>query len=155
MDLIPWRQRGRDLSLASLRNEMNRLFENFFGSGMNIEPVFGAGWSPALDISETENAVTVKAELPGVDAKDVDVSLSGDVLTIKGEKKEEKEEKERSYHRVERSYGSFSRTLRLPATVDADKIEASFDKGVLEITMPKKEEQKGKKIEIKGKEKAK
>lgn len=153
MDLIPWRQRGRDLSLASLRDEMNRLFENFFGSGFSIEPVLGAGWSPALDISETESAVTVKAELPGVDAKDVDVSLSGDVLTIKGEKKEEKEEKERSYHRVERSYGSFSRTLRLPATVDADKIEASFDKGVLEITMPKKEEQKGKKINIKAKEK--
>ncbi|NOZ22377.1 MAG: Hsp20/alpha crystallin family protein [Planctomycetes bacterium] len=154
MDLIPWRKRGRELSLASFRDEMNKLFENFFSSGLNIEPVFGAGWSPALDISETDDAVTVKAELPGVDAKDVDLSLSGDVLTIKGEKKEEKEEKDRSYYRVERSYGSFSRTLRIPATVEPDKIEATFDKGVLSITMPKKEEQKGKKIEITGKEKA-
>ena len=148
MDLIPWRKK-KDLSLASLQRDMNKLFGNFFGSGFNIEPVFGEGWSPALDISETEDAVLVKAEVPGIEPSDIEISLSGDTLTIKGEKKEEREEKDKSYHRVERSYGSFARTIRIPSSVDPDKIEAKYDKGVLAVTMPKKEEEKGKKIDIK------
>lgn len=151
MDLIPWKKKDREWSLASLQRDMNRLFENFMGSGFSMEPFFGEGWSPALDISETQDAVLVRAELPGVEPKDIDISLSGDTLTIKGEKKQEKEEKKHSYYRVERSYGSFARTIRLPASVDPDKIEASYDKGVLCVTMPKKEEEKGKKIDIKTK----
>ena len=151
MDLTPWRKKGSDFSLSALQKDMNKLFENFFSSGLSLEPVFGAGWSPALDISETEAAVVVKAELPGVELDDIDLSLSGDTLTIRGEKKEEKEEKDKSFHRVERSYGSFARSVRVPASVDADKIEAEFDKGVLVVTMPKKEDEKGKRIQIEGK----
>jgi HSP20 family protein len=91
----------------------------------------------------------VKAEVPGIDAKDINISVTGEVLTIKGEKKSEREEKEENYHLVERSYGSFSRSLVLPAAVDLDKIEAKYDKGVLTVTCPKKEEVKPKAIEIK------
>ena len=93
--------------------------------------------------------IVVKAEVPGIDAKDINISVTGDVLTIKGEKKSEREEKEENYHLVERSYGSFSRSLVLPAAVDLDKIEAKYDKGVLTVTCPKKEEVKPKAIEIK------
>jgi HSP20 family protein len=91
----------------------------------------------------------VKAEVPGMEAKDINISVTGEVLTIKGEKKSEREEKEENYHLVERSYGSFSRSLALPAAVDLDKIEAKYDKGVLTVTCPKKEEVKPKPIEIK------
>ena len=91
----------------------------------------------------------VKAEVPGMDAKDINISVTGDVLTIKGEKKSEREEKEENYHLVERSYGSFSRSMTLPAAVNLDKIEAKYDKGVLTVTCPKKEEVKPKAIEIK------
>ena len=91
----------------------------------------------------------MKAEVPGMDAKDINISVTGDALTIKGEKKSEREETEENYHLVERSYGSFSRSLTMPAAVDLDKIEAKYDKGVLTITCPKKEEVKPKAIEIK------
>ncbi len=106
-------------------------------------------WTPAVDVAETPEKVTVKAELPGIEPKNIDISMVGDVLTIKGEKKSEREEKKENYHLVERSYGSFSRALRLPAAVDADKIEAKYDKGVLTVTCPKKEPIKPKAIEIK------
>ena len=91
----------------------------------------------------------VKAEVPGMDAKEINISVTGNMLTIKGEKKSEREEKEENYHLVERSYGSFSRSLTLPAAVDVDKIEAKYDQGVLTVTCPKKEEVKPKAIEIK------
>jgi len=91
----------------------------------------------------------VKAEVPGIDAQDIDISVTGDVLTIKGEKKSEQEEKEANYHLVERNYGSFSRCLKLPAAVDLDKIEAKYEKGVLTVTCPKKEPVKPKVIKIK------
>ena len=106
-------------------------------------------WVPSVDVSETADKIVVKAEIPGIDSKDIDISLSGDVLTIKGEKKSEREEKEENYHLVERSYGSFTRSLRLPVGVEADKIEASYKQGVLTVTCPKKEEVKAKPIEIK------
>jgi HSP20 family protein len=93
--------------------------------------------------------VVIKAEVPGMEAKDIDISLAGDVLTIKGEKKSEREEKKENYHLVERTYGSFSRSLKLPSAVDADKIEASYKQGVLTVSCPKKEEVKPKAIEIK------
>ena len=102
-----------------------------------------------MDVKESADQVVVKAEVPGMDAKDINISVTGEVLTIKGEKKSEREEKEENYHLVERSYGSFSRSLKLPAAVDLDKIEAKYDKGVLTVTCPKKEEVKPKAIEIK------
>jgi HSP20 family protein len=91
----------------------------------------------------------VKAEVPGMDAKDISISLTGDVLTIKGEKKQEKEEKEEDYHVVERCYGSFSRSIRLPAEVESGKVEASYKHGILRITLPKSEKVKAKEVKIK------
>src|SRR5512135_1131995 len=136
--------------ISRLRREMDRLFEDFFAprAWFGGRP-WEAEWSPAVDVSETPEAVTVKAEVPGLDPKDIDISLVGDVLTIKGEKKSEREEKKENYHLVERSYGSFSRSLRLPAAVDIDQIDAKYDKGVLTITCPKKEPVKPKAITIK------
>ena len=106
-------------------------------------------WAPSVDVSETKDNFVVKAELPGLDAKDVNVSISGDMLTIKGEKKKEEEEKDEHHHYVERYYGSFQRTFQLPSSVKTDKIDATFDKGVLKVTLPKKPEAKKKEIEIK------
>ena len=108
-----------------------------------------ASFAPAFDVSETENELIVRAEVPGMDQKDIDVSLSDGVLTIKGEKKQEKEDKNEDYHTVERRYGAFSRTMRLPVEVDIDKVDATYKKGVLKITLPKSEPAKPKKIKIK------
>jgi HSP20 family protein len=105
-------------------------------------------WLPLVDVSETDAAVRVTAELPGVQTKDVDISLTDDLLTIRGEKKSEQSETKRDYHRVERSYGTFTRTVRLPAAVDTDKVEATFKEGVLTITMPKREQTKTRKVKV-------
>jgi len=150
MALLPSRRKEGERPIVSLQREMNRLFDDFFGRDFFVEPFRGMGeWRPAMDVAETDNAVLVKTELPGLDAKDVEISLSGDVLTIKGEKKEEKEEKTKSFHRVERHYGSFERAIRLPASVKADKVEATFKNGVLTIELPKTEESKAKSVKIK------
>jgi HSP20 family protein len=148
MALLPWKKKEGDFGLMSLQQQMNRLFEDFFGRGLGLHPFGREGWSPVLDVAETDDAVTVKAEIPGVDPKEVDISISGDVLTIKGHKGEEKEEKGKSYHRIERSYGSFARSVLLPAAIDAEKVEAKYDKGLLEITMPKKPEARVKTIKV-------
>jgi HSP20 family protein len=160
-DLIPWRkkepvqqkeerslQRAEDPFLT-FRQDMNRLFDDFFGgSGLAPLSAFPEGmdlFSPRVDVVETESEVRVSAELPGLDDQDIDVSLSRDVLTIKGEKKQEKKEKGRNYYRTERSYGSFQRSVPLPCEVDADKVDAVFQKGVLTITLPKAGEAKDRK----------
>jgi HSP20 family protein len=134
--------------LASLRGEMDRLFDNFWrGVGAPVgaaqarlprlfEGAFGAA-APALDLVETETAYRLTAELPGMDAKDVELTLAEDMLTIKGEKKEEREEKAEGFHLSERRYGSFQRALPLPRGVDRTKVEARFDKGVLTVVLPK------------------
>jgi HSP20 family protein len=143
-ELMEWRP-FREIS--RLRREMDRLWDDYFGPGRRgLQPM---EFAPAVDIKETDAQIVVKAEVPGIEAKDINISLTGDVLTIKGEKKAEREEKEENYHLVERNYGSFSRSLTLPAAVDVDKIEAKYDKGVLTVTCPKKEEAKPKSIEIK------
>jgi HSP20 family protein len=144
MALTPWRPLGE---LSTLRREMDRIFERFFGEAPSLELVGGA-WEPRLDLSETKDALTIKAELPGLEAKDLDVSLSGDLLTIKGEKKQEKEEKDETRHVVERRYGAFMRVMRLPAAVAGDKIKANFKNGVLTVTLPKTEEAKQKAIPV-------
>ncbi|UCE33875.1 MAG: Hsp20/alpha crystallin family protein [Deltaproteobacteria bacterium] len=152
MDLVPWRPFGGELS--SLRREMDRMWDRFFGETPLTRRI-GEEWWPSVDMSETKDNYVVKAELPGLEANDVDVSISGDVLTIKGEKKKEEEEKDEHHHYVERYYGSFQRSFRLPANVKSDKIDASFDKGVLKVTLPKVEEAKKKKIEVKVKQEKK
>lgn len=147
--LLPFGFTGdrKELSpFVSLQREMDRLFGDFskrFG-----EPFAGDAF-PKLDIAETDGEIKVTAELPGVAEKDVDVTLRDDVLTIKGEKKAEREEKDENYHLVERSYGSFARSIQLPAGLDADKVKARMDKGVLTVTMPKPAAAQPQKIDIK------
>ena len=148
MAIIPWR--GRTLpvaTLASLREEMNDLLSRFWSH--TSEPFGLAEWSPALDVSETDDTVLVHAEIPGIDPKELDIAVVGDTLTIRGEKKDETERKGRNFHRVERRYGSFTRSLRLPAPVNAEQVTAKASGGILEIRLPKKEGAKAKRIEIK------
>ena len=145
MELMPWRPFG---TLSSSRKELDRLWDRFFRETPSIGR-FTDEWLPSVDISETKKNFIMKAELPGLDAKDVNVSLSGDLLTIKGEKKKEEEEKDEHHHYVERYSGSFQRSFQLPTSVKGDKVEAIFDKGVLKVTIPKIEEAEKKEIEIK------
>jgi len=137
---------------ALLRQEMNSLFDNFF-HGFDLEPSLGrlASFSPKIDVKESDKDITISAELPGIDDKEIDVSLSRDALTIKGEKKEEKEEKGKDFYRMERSFGSFSRTIPLPAEIDTGKVKAEFKKGLLTVTLPKTAQaaEKTKKITVK------
>ena len=144
MALVPWRP-FEDFS--TLRREMDRVLERFFGEPSGVERPVGM-WTPRTNVTETKDSLTITAELPGLEAKDVDVAISGDMLTIKGEKKQEKEEKDEYHHVVERTYGAFSRMVRLPAPVAADKIKASFKNGVLTVTLPKTEEAKQKAIPV-------
>jgi HSP20 family protein len=153
---------------ASLRQEMDKVFDRF-GAGFSM-PSFGAPFdrlfanvpaarhestfafaAPAVDVKESGTAFTVTAELPGLTEKDIEVKLTDDMLTLKGEKRQEREDKDESYHLMERSYGSFERSFRLPPSVERDKIAANFDKGVLTVTLPKSAEakQQEKTIEIK------
>jgi HSP20 family protein len=137
--------------------EIERNFGDFFGrpAVWRRIPMMEMGWSPAVEVFEKEDKYIVKAELPGVKEEDMDVSVEGETLTIKGEKKSESEVKEDDYYRCERSYGSFYRSIALPATVDAKKIEASFEDGVLEVILPKAVEVKPKKITVSTKKKEK
>jgi HSP20 family protein len=132
-----------------MKRDMDRLWDSFLEGGLRRRTEEGGEWLPSLDVSETKNELVVKAEVPGMDAKDIDISLSDGVLTIKGEKKQEKEEKEADYHLVERSYGAFVRSVQLSKEVKADKISASYKDGVLKIALPKSEEAKKKEIKIK------
>jgi HSP20 family protein len=144
-ELAPWRPFRE---LERMRREMDRIWDSLFERRPARGEEMGE-WLPTLDVSETKNDYVVKAELPGIDPKEIDISLANDLLTIKGEKKQEKEEKEENYHLVERSYGSFTRSVRLPGQVQSDKINATFKNGVLKVTLPKTEEAKKKEIKIK------
>ena len=141
-ELIRWP--GRDF--PSLRKELDRLFEGF---GLDIPFAAEGEWAPAMDITENQDVYTVKAELPGMDPKEIDVQVIGDILTVRGERKQEKEEKKENCIRTERVYGSFSRSVRLPSSVDAKGVEAKYTVGVLSIRLPKTEETRKKKIDIK------
>jgi HSP20 family protein len=146
MEIIPWRPIGRELS--SLHQEMDRLWDRFMGETPLVRRITGEWW-PTVDVSETKDNFLIKAELPGMDASDVNVSVSGNVLTIKGEKRKEEEEKDEHHYRAERYYGSFQRSFQLPSSMQAEKVEATFDKGVLRVILPKVEEAKKKDIKIK------
>jgi len=161
MSLVPWRQKREDRieeagmgsPLARLRNEMDNLFERFFGEtwGTSMLESLPArmGWGPRIDLAETENEITVRAELPGIDPNEVNVEVMGNTLTIRGEKKQHKEEKRESYHYVERQYGAFNRRVELPSTVDQSKVNAAYKNGVLTITMAKRPDAKAKRITVK------
>jgi HSP20 family protein len=151
-------RREWEYPFGSFQREMNKLADDLFG-GFNLSPRaplergLATTFTPRVDVSETDKEIKVSAELPGMDEKDIDVSLARDTLTIKGEKKEEKEEKGEDYYRMERSYGSFTRSVSLRVEVDTDKVQATFKKGVLEITLPKTPEaiQETKKVPVKSK----
>jgi len=134
--------------LITLREKMNRLFEEVFTSRGEERELVGGTWTPSVDIYETENALVLTAELPGIDEDDVEIKIEDNTLTLKGERKLEKETKEENYHRIERSYGSFYRSFTLPHYIDQDKIEAIHENGVLKITMPKKPELKPRKVKV-------
>ena len=129
------------------RGEIDRLFDDFFIRSP-FRSIERGDWMPAVDMSENEKEIVVHAELPGMDAKDIDISLNGTVLTMKGERKQEQEEKEKNYHRIERRYGSFSRSIELPSDVDGNKVKARYKSGVLTLSLPKTKEQSVKKIEV-------
>jgi len=133
--------------LNALQGEMNRLFNSFFDEGGN-----GAQrrWAPAVDLVEREDSLLLRADLPGLSEDDVQIEVRDNILTISGERKAEHEDKQNGYYRVERSFGRFSRSLQLPSGVEASAIQASFDRGVLEVTIPKPEERKPRRIEING-----
>jgi HSP20 family protein len=153
-DILPWnrgeqelparREQTRD-EIVTLRDEMDRLFDRFLSDPFGLSPLEGwremAGrFCPRIDVRETEEAIHVAAELPGMDRDDVEVSVTKDMLTISGEKRTEKETKEKHIRTMERSYGSFRRTIPLPEEVETDKVEATFEKGVLKIELPKSPE---------------
>jgi HSP20 family protein len=130
---------------------LNRIFEDAFRGSRGAseeEWALGGSWAPSVDIYEHDGNLVLKAELPGIDPKDVDVRVENNVLTLQGERKLDSEVKRESYHRVERSYGAFSRSFTLPTVVDTDKIKAEFKDGLLRLVLPKKEEAKPKQIAI-------
>src|SRR5438309_9762582 len=133
---------------ATLQVRMNRLFQESFRREGREESLTTTSFAPAVDVYEDEHNVTVKIEVPGIDEKDIDVRVENNTLTVHGERKFEKEEKEENYRRVERQYGSFTRTFALPQTVESEKVSATYDQGVLKITLPKKAEAKPKQIKV-------
>ncbi len=163
-DLIPWRwgekkvpvKREEQEPVYQLQRNINSLFDEFFNSfgnfGLAPFEAFGesfGAFSPRVDVSESDKEINVSAELPGLDENDIEVSLAHNVLTISGKKKEEKEDKGKNYYRMERSYGSFRRSIPLSAEVEADKVDAKFKKGVLTVTLPKTAQTQSKKITVK------
>jgi HSP20 family protein len=136
--------------MMNMQKEINRMFDSFFrGSQIEDESLVPAAWCPAVDIAEHDDEFVVKMELPGVSREDVKITMQNHVLLVHGEKKQDKESKGSNYHRVERSYGAFQRTFTLPATVRSEKIDANFADGILNITLPKAEEAKPERIEVK------
>jgi HSP20 family protein len=146
-NLIPWRG-VKDLE--GLKKEMDDLFERFSDWRPSLRLREKGDWVPSVDSSETEKEIIIRAEIPGVEKEDIDVSLENKTLTIRGEKKTEHEENEENIHRVERRFGSFMRSIELPAEVDADKVSATYKGGVLKLKLPKVKSQTAKKIEVKG-----
>jgi HSP20 family protein len=142
-------RRSEDDPFASLQKEINRIFDGFGRNGLSAAASLH---SPRLDVAETPDAFEVRAELPGIEEKDIELTIASDVLTIRGEKRSDREEKRKDYHMVERSFGSFSRSLRLPFEASGDNAKARFDKGVLTVTIPKPADLKASvvKIPVKG-----
>jgi len=132
---------------VTLQDRMSRLFRESYPEGRE-EALTTSTFAPPVDVYEDEHSITLKIEVPGIDEKDIDVRLENNTLTVHGERKFEKEEKEENYRRVERQYGSFTRTFTLPNTVDAENVTANYDKGVLNVQLAKKSEAKPKQIKV-------
>ncbi len=158
-NLIPWKRRQQELDtrnmynnpLQMLNQDMNRWFDDF-RTRFDMEPFgHGGAYMPSVDVTEDDKEIRIACELPGIDEKDIDITLAKDSITIKGEKKQETEDKGKDYYRMERSYGSFQRMVPLPAEIDEEKAQADFKKGVLKITLPKSAEarQSRRKIKVK------
>jgi HSP20 family protein len=146
MSVVRWYP-SRDV--GAFQDSVNRLFDSFFRSQQGSEnELTSSSWAPAVDIYETENEVVLKAELPEVDPKAIEIHAENNVLTVKGERNLSDEVREENYHRIERTYGSFSRSFTLPGTVDPTKINAKYKDGVLKLTIPKKEESKPRQVNI-------
>jgi HSP20 family protein len=136
-------------NLASFQDEMNRMFQEFFRGGTGEEAGWGLRtWTPAVDIYDTDDALILKAELPGVSKDDVGIEIHNNTLILRGERKHEAEVKEGDYYRAERAYGTFQRSFVLPTLVDQDKVQATYTDGVLELRLPKSEAAKPKRIAI-------
>ena len=145
MAIIRW-DPFRDM--VTLREKMNRLFEDYYPARTEEKDIVAGSWAPSVDIYETENELVLTAELPGIKEDDIEIKLEDNTLTLKGNRNFEKETKEENYHRIERSYGSFFRSFTLPAYIDQEKIEAEHEKGILKISMPKKQEAKSRKVRV-------
>jgi HSP20 family protein len=149
-ELTPWRRREESGSLLpspwALRREFDNLIERFFGEPERL--MVPGTFEPIIDMYETDDAIKVVAEMPGLERDDFDINLMDDVLTIRGEKKHEYEQKGENFRRIERTFGSFTRTFTLPCSVREDKIEAHYKNGVLHLTLPKSEECKKKPLKI-------
>jgi HSP20 family protein len=145
MAIVRW-EPFRDL--LTTQQEFNRLFNDFFPRRLGSEEVSTRTWAPAVDIYEKDNELVLKADLPGVDPKDVEVRIENGTLYLKGERKQEKEVNEENYHRVERHYGTFARSFSLPESIDEAKVKAEYKDGQLTLTMPKREEAKPKTVKI-------
>ena len=133
---------------STLQDRMNRLFRDSYGPEGREESLTSSTFAPPVDVYEDEHNVNLKIEVPGIDEKDIDVRIENNVLTVHGERKFEKDEKEENFRRVERQYGSFTRTFTLPSTVDAEHVSANYEKGILKISLPKKAEAKPKQIKV-------
>ena len=144
----PFREMAPVRDFERMRKEMDRFWDSFVPAALKRTDDSGE-WFPFFDVSETKNEIVVKAEVPGMDPKGIDISLSDGTLTIKGEKKQGREEKEEDYHLVERHYGSFIRSIMLPPEVKQDKINASYKNGVLKVVLPKSEGARKKEVKIK------
>jgi HSP20 family protein len=145
MAIVRW-EPFRDLFVT--QDRFNRLFNETFSRAFGDEEASARAWAPAVDIFENGDSIVLKAELPGVDPKDVEVRVEDNTLYLKGERNFEKEVKEEHYHRIERSYGPFSRSFALPGSIDSEKVAADYKDGVLTLTIPKREEAKPKTIKI-------
>jgi HSP20 family protein len=145
MAIIRW-DPFRDM--VTLRERMNRAFEDVFAGRGEDKELTPSAWAPAVDIYETENELVLTAEVPGIAEKDIEIRIEDNTLQLKGERKFEKETKEENYHRIERSYGSFYRAFTLPNSIDPESIKAEHEKGVLRITMPKRQELKPRTVKI-------
>jgi HSP20 family protein len=145
MALIRW-EPVREL--GTIQTEMNRLFNSFFDTPTHSNGATYRRWIPAMDLVETEESFVLSADLPGLSESDVNIEVEDNVLTISGERKSEHEDRKAGYYRVERSYGSFRRSLTLPEGVDPEAVKATFDKGVLQVTVPKPEQQTPRKVQI-------
>jgi len=161
MNLIPWKNKREEKNsgtpeehpLARLRDDMDHVFDRFWrdpwsASLADLFPSSG-GFGLQVNLAESDNDVIVTTELPGVDSEDIDIDVSGNTLTIRGEKKQEKEDKKQNYHYVERSYGSFHRSVQLPSAADPNKVDANFKNGILTVTLQKRPDAKPKRIEVK------